>query len=81
MVVNESLTNTKKIISGILLLLLSLGFSTLILLITDLNSLLQKIFLFITVGIFVLLLTGGEDYIQIILGYSIAGFDNQVTTA
>lgn len=32
------------------------------------------IFLFITVGIFVLFLTGGENYIQIILGYSIAGF-------
>jgi len=32
------------------------------------------IFLFITVGIFVLFLTGGDNYIQIILGYSIAGF-------
>jgi hypothetical protein len=32
------------------------------------------IFLFITIGIFVLFLTGGENYIQIILGYSIAGF-------
>jgi len=32
------------------------------------------IFLFITIGIFVLLLTGGETYIQIILGYSITGF-------
>jgi len=32
------------------------------------------IFLFITVGIFVLFVTGGQDYIQIILGYSIAGF-------
>jgi len=32
------------------------------------------IFLFITVGIFVLFLTGGENYVQIIIGYSIAGF-------
>ena len=32
------------------------------------------IFLFITVGIFVLFLTGGDNYIQLILGYSIAGF-------
>ena len=32
------------------------------------------IFLFIIVGIFVLFLTGGDNYIQIILGYSIAGF-------
>ena len=32
------------------------------------------IFLFITIGIFVLFLTGGENYIQIILGYSITGF-------
>ena len=32
------------------------------------------IFLFIVVGIFALFLTGGMDYIQIILGYSIAGF-------
>jgi len=32
------------------------------------------IFLFITAGIFVLFLTGGDNYIQLILGYSIAGF-------
>ena len=32
------------------------------------------IFLFIIVGIFVLFITGGESYVQIILGYSIAGF-------
>ncbi len=32
------------------------------------------VFLFITVGIFVLFITGGQEYIQIILGYSIAGF-------
>lgn len=32
------------------------------------------IFLFITIGIFVLFLTGGESYIQIIVGYSITGF-------
>ena len=32
------------------------------------------IFLFVTVGIFVLFLTGGDNYVQIILGYSIAGF-------
>jgi len=32
------------------------------------------IFLFITIGIFALLLTGGGTYIQIILGYSITGF-------
>ena len=32
------------------------------------------IFLFITVGIFMLFLTGGDSYIQIIVGYSIAGF-------
>jgi len=32
------------------------------------------IFLFITVGIFVLFLTGGDSYITLILGYSIAGF-------
>jgi len=32
------------------------------------------IFIFITVGILALFLTGGSDYIQIILGYSIAGF-------
>jgi len=30
--------------------------------------------LFITVGIFILFLTGGENYVQLILGYSIAGF-------
>lgn len=32
------------------------------------------IFLFITIGIFVLFLTGGDNYMQLILGYSIAGF-------
>lgn len=32
------------------------------------------IFLFITVGICILFLTGGDSYFQIILGYSIAGF-------
>ena len=32
------------------------------------------IFLFITIGIFVLLLTGEENYITVIIGYSIAGF-------
>jgi len=32
------------------------------------------IFLFIIVGIFVLFITGGQSYVQIILGYSIAGF-------
>lgn len=32
------------------------------------------IFLFITVGIFVLFITGGQNYIQVILGYSITGF-------
>jgi hypothetical protein len=32
------------------------------------------IFLFITVGIFILFLTGGDNYVQIIIGYSIAGF-------
>jgi len=32
------------------------------------------IFLFITIGIFMLFLTGGDNYIQIIVGYSIAGF-------
>jgi hypothetical protein len=32
------------------------------------------IFLFITVGVFVLFLTGGENYVQIIIGYSITGF-------
>jgi Zn-dependent protease with chaperone function len=32
------------------------------------------IFLFITIGIFVLFLTGGQNYMQVILGYSIAGF-------
>lgn len=32
------------------------------------------IFLFITIGIFVLFVTGGQNYMQIILGYSIAGF-------
>ena len=32
------------------------------------------IFLFVTVGIFILFLTGGENYVQLILGYSIAGF-------
>ena len=32
------------------------------------------IFLFITVGIIALFLTGGQNYVQIILGYSIAGF-------
>ena len=32
------------------------------------------IFLFITIGIFVLFITGGQNYMQIILGYSIAGF-------
>lgn len=32
------------------------------------------IFLFIIVGIFVLFLTGGGSYIQIIIGYSITGF-------
>lgn len=32
------------------------------------------IFLFIIVGIVALFLTGGQNYIQIIIGYSIAGF-------
>ncbi len=32
------------------------------------------IFLFITIGIFVLFITGGQSYIQTILGYSITGF-------
>jgi hypothetical protein len=32
------------------------------------------IFIFITCGIIALFLTGGENYVQIILGYSIAGF-------
>ncbi|MEE8565045.1 MAG: hypothetical protein V3S79_01525 [Candidatus Thermoplasmatota archaeon] len=32
------------------------------------------IFLFISIGIFVLFITGGQNYIQIILGYSITGF-------
>ena len=32
------------------------------------------IFLFMTIGIFVLFITGGVKYVQIILGYSIAGF-------
>ena len=32
------------------------------------------IFLFITIGIFALFLAGGDNYVQIILGYSIAGF-------
>jgi hypothetical protein len=32
------------------------------------------IFLFITIGICALFLAGGDNYIQIILGYSIAGF-------
>ncbi len=32
------------------------------------------IFLFITIGICVLFITGGDNYVQIILGYSIAGF-------
>ena len=32
------------------------------------------IFLFISIGIFVLFVTGGQNYIQIILGYSITGF-------
>ena len=32
------------------------------------------IFLFITIGIFVLFFSGGQNYIQAILGYSITGF-------
>ena len=32
------------------------------------------VFLFISVGIFALFLTGGENYVQAILGYSITGF-------
>ena len=32
------------------------------------------IFLFITIGISILFITGGQNYIQVILGYSIAGF-------
>ena len=32
------------------------------------------IFLFISVGIIVLLLTGGQSYLQLIVGYSITGF-------
>ena len=32
------------------------------------------IFLFIAVGIFVLFVTGGENYLQAIIGYSITGF-------
>ncbi|MEF8848374.1 MAG: hypothetical protein V5A68_04495 [Candidatus Thermoplasmatota archaeon] len=32
------------------------------------------IFIFITVGIFILFITGGESYIQAIIGYSITGF-------
>jgi len=32
------------------------------------------IFLFIVIGILVLLLTGGQSYLQVIVGYSITGF-------
>ena len=32
------------------------------------------IFLFITIGIFVLFFTGGDNYFQVIIGYSITGF-------
>ncbi|RLF32809.1 MAG: hypothetical protein DRM98_03280, partial [Thermoplasmata archaeon] len=32
------------------------------------------IFVFIAVGIIALFLTGGQNYVQIIVGYSIAGF-------
>jgi hypothetical protein len=32
------------------------------------------IFLFIIVGIAILFITGGQNYLQVILGYSIAGF-------
>ena len=32
------------------------------------------VFLFVTIGIFTLFLMGGENYVQLILGYSIAGF-------
>lgn len=32
------------------------------------------IFIFITIGIFILFLTGGQSYMQTILGYSITGF-------
>ena len=32
------------------------------------------IFLFISVGILVLFATGGQEYLQVILGYSITGF-------
>ena len=32
------------------------------------------IFLFMTIGIFILFITGGQNYIQVILGYSITGF-------
>jgi len=32
------------------------------------------IFIFIIIGILVLILSGGENYVQIILGYSITGF-------
>ncbi|MBN2603397.1 MAG: hypothetical protein JXA91_04620 [Candidatus Thermoplasmatota archaeon] len=32
------------------------------------------IFLLVTIGVFVLFIAGGENYLQIILGYSIAGF-------
>jgi len=32
------------------------------------------IFLFVIIGIFVLFLTGGGEYIQLIIGYSITGF-------
>ncbi len=39
-----------------------------------LKWILLLIFLFITTGIFVLFLTGGGNYIQVIIGYSIAGF-------
>ena len=32
------------------------------------------VFLFITVGIVILFITGGENYLQAIIGYSITGF-------
>jgi hypothetical protein len=51
-----------------------LPFKTIKLTVHALKWIFLLIFLFITIGIFILFITGGDNYMQLILGYSIAGF-------
>lgn len=70
---NNSSTNLSKLIEK-KISLEDLPLKTMKVTIHALRWIFLLVFLFITIGIFVLLLTGGETYIQIIIGYSITGF-------